>query len=124
LNRKGGQAVKIGAGGLQAQVAQDAMRAVDTARLKPTVEEVLLQDEGLAVQKMRYELNKAVERMRQAAEAYNQPLDFLVKPDGKKPRIKARDRRTGVERELTLAEAAAWLEDLSENKGKNLNSYA
>jgi len=36
-------------------------------RLKPTTEEALLQSEDLAMRKMRYELKKAVERMRQAA---------------------------------------------------------
>jgi hypothetical protein len=61
--------------------------------------------------------------MRRAAEMYHQPLDFTVKR-GNKPGIKARDRRTGAEREFTLEEAAAWLEELEENKGRNLNGYA
>lgn len=43
---------------------------------------------------------------------------------GDKPRIKARDRRTGAEREFTLEEAEAWLDDQKENKGRNLNGYA
>jgi len=116
--------VKIGAGGLQAQAAQETVRVADPSRFRPAVEEALLQGEDLAMQKVRYELNKAVERLRRAAEMYNQPLEFLAKPDGKKPRIRARDRRTGAEREFTLAEAEAWLEDLSGNKGKNLNGYA
>lgn len=116
--------MKIGAGGLQAIVAQDAARSLDASRFKPTAEETLLQSEDLALRRMRYELNKAVERMRQAAEMYNQPLDFIVKRDDKKPRIKARDRRTGAEREFTLEEAEAWLEEMGKNKGRNLNGYA
>jgi len=115
--------MKIGAGGLQAQAAQDAARIQDVSRLKPTVEEELLQSEDLALRKMRYELNKAVERMRQAAEMYNQPLEFLVKKEGK-PRIRSRDRRTGASREFTLEEAEAWLAELNENRGRNLNGYA
>jgi len=114
--------MKIGAGGLQALVAQDAVRNLDAGRLKPTTEETLLQSEDLALQKMRYALNKAVERMRQAAEMYNQPLEFMVKR-GDKPRIKARDRRTGAEREFTLDEAEDWLDETGKNKGKNLNGY-
>lgn len=115
--------MKIGAGGLQAQVVQDAVRVQDVSRLKPTAEEALLQSEDLALRKMRYELNKAVERMRQAAEMYNQPLDFIVKKEGK-PRIRSRDRRTGAGRDFTMEEAEAWLRELEESKGRNLNGYA
>jgi len=115
--------VKIGAGGLQAQAAQDAARIQDFSRLKPTVEEEMLQSEDLALRKMRYELNKAVERMRRAAEMFNQPLEFSVKKEGK-PKIRARDRRTGASREFTLEEAEAWLDELKGNKGGNLNGYA
>jgi len=115
--------MKIGAGGLQAQVVQDAARIQDVSRFKPTVEEALLQGEDLALRKTRYDLNKAVEKMRQAAEMYNQPLDFIVKKEGK-PGIKARDRRTGASRELNLEEAEDWLAELSEKKGGNLNGYA
>lgn len=115
--------MKIGAGGLQAQVVQDVVRISYAGSQKPTVEEELLQCEDLALRKIRFELNKAVERMRQAADMYNQPLDFIVKKEGK-PRIKSRDRRTGASREFTLEEAEAWLDELEQNKGRNLNGYA
>lgn len=114
--------MKIGAGGLQAMVAQDAVR-LETNRPKLPAEEALLQGEDLAMRRLKYELNKSVERLRNAAEMYNQPFDFAVKRDGRK-RIKVRDRRTGAERELTLEEAEAWLEEFEENKGRNLNGYA
>lgn len=114
--------MKIGAGGLQAMVAQDAARVMDANRARPDAGDVLLQGEDLALRRMRYELNQAVERMRLAAEMYNQPLEFMVTKD--KPKIKARDRRSGSIREFTLAEAEAWLAELEENKGKNLNGYA
>jgi hypothetical protein len=115
--------MKIGAGGLQALTAQDAVRTLDAARFKPTVGEELLQSEDLALRKMKYELNKAVERMHRAAEMFNQPLDFKVAKEGKH-RIKARDRRTGTSRDFTLEEAEAWLEEIYENKGRSLNGYA
>ncbi|TEB04914.1 hypothetical protein Psch_03677 [Pelotomaculum schinkii] len=114
--------MKIGAGGLQAMAAQEVSRALNAGGPKPTVEEALLQGEDLAMRRMRYELNQAVERMRRAAEFYNQPLDFKVQKD--KPKIKARDRRSGAGREFTLEEAEAWLAELYENKGRNLNGYA
>lgn len=114
--------MKIGAGGLQAIVAQEAARTLDAARLKPAVGDELLQSEDLALRRMRYELNKALENMRRAAEMYNQPLDFVMVREGK-PRIKARDRRTGSSREFTLEEAEAWLEEMKERKGKHLNGY-
>jgi hypothetical protein len=115
--------MKIGAGGLQALTAQDAARTLDSARLKPTVGEEMLQSEDLALRKTRYELNKAVERMRLVAEMYNQPLDFAVVKEGKF-KIKARDRRTGSSRSFTLEEAEAWLEETSEKRGRSLNGYA
>lgn len=115
--------MKIGAGGLQSIIAQDAVRTLDAARLRPTAGEELLQSEDLALRRMRYELNKAVERMNRAAEMYNQSLEFTVVRKGN-PRIKARDRRTGSSREFTLEEAEAWLEEMSENKGRSLNGYA
>lgn len=115
--------MKIGAGGLQALTAQDAARTLDSARLKPTVGEEMLQSEDLALRKTRYELNKAVERMRLVAEMFNQPLEFSVAKEGR-ARIKARDRRTGTSRDFTLEEAEAWLEETSENKGRSLNGYA
>lgn len=115
--------MKIGAGGPQAQAAQEVARVLDTARLKPPAEEALLQGEDLALRRMRYELNRAVEQMRRAAEMFNQPFDFVVRR-GNRPRIRVRDRRTGAERELTLEEAEAWLEELREKRGKNLNGYA
>lgn len=114
--------MKIGAGGLQSMIVQDATRVVDASRARPDAGEVLLQGEDLALRRQRYELNQAVERMRQVAEMFNQPLEFMVKKD--KPKIKARDRRTGAVREFTLAEADAWLAELNENKGKKLNGYA
>ena len=115
--------MKIGAGGLQSLAAQEVVRGHEVNRSKPTVEESLLQSEDLALRKMKYELNKAVERLRQAAEMFHQPLDFMVKR-GDKPRIKARDRRSGATREFTLEEAEAWLSELNENKGRKLNGYA
>jgi hypothetical protein len=114
--------MKIGAGGLQALIAQDAARVNDVSRAKPNAGEALLQGEDLAMRRQMYELNRAVERMRRAAELYNQPLEFMVKKD--KHTIKARDRRSGASREFTLAEAEAWLAELEEDKGKNLNGYA
>lgn len=113
--------MKIGAGGLQSMVAQDATRVLDAGRAKPTAGEALLQGEDLAMRRQRYELHKAVERMRQAAELYNQPLEFRVKKE--KLRIKAQDRRSGTSREFTLDEAETWLAELNENKGKKLNGY-
>lgn len=115
--------MKIGGGGLQAIAAQEAARTLDVARLKPAVGDALLQSEDLALRRTRYELNKAVERMRRAAEMYNQPLEFTVFKKGK-PRIKAKDRRTGSSREFTLEEAEAWLEEMDENKGRGINGYA
>lgn len=102
-------------------VAQDAVR-FETNRPKPPAEEALLQGEDLAMQRLKYELNKSVERLRSAAEMYNLPFDFAVKRESRK-RIKARDRRTGTERELTLEEAEDWLEELNNSRGENLHGY-
>jgi len=115
--------MKIGAGGLQAIFTQDAAKGLEANRVKTTVEEAMLQSEDPVLRKQLYDLNKAVERMRKAAEAFNQPMDFEVKR-GEKPKIKARDQRTGATREFTLEEAEEWLVEIEKGQGKFLNGYA
>lgn len=115
--------MKIGAGGLQAIVAQEMARGLDPNRVKTAAEEALLQSEDPVLRRQLYDLNKAVERMRRTAEAFNQPMDFEVKR-GQKPNIKARDRRTGAEREFTLDEAEEWLDGVTKGRGQKLNGYA
>ncbi|MFZ5647479.1 MAG: hypothetical protein ACOY30_07650 [Bacillota bacterium] len=115
--------MKIGAGGLQSIIAQEMSRGLDPNRVKTAAEEALLQSEDPVLRRHLYDLNKAVERMRKAAEAFNHPMDFEVKRE-KKPKIKARDRRTGASREFTLEEAEAWLDGLEEDKGGKLDGYA
>lgn len=116
--------MKIGAGGLQALIAQEAARGVEAKTVKTPAEQALIQSEDPELRKQVYRLNKAAERMRKAAEMYNQPLEFKVKIEGKKkPRINSRDRRTGAERDYTLEEAEAWLDEMDEQKGKRLNGY-
>ena len=114
--------MKIGAGGLQGIIAQDAFRGYDAGKVKTAAEQAIVQSEDPALRKQLYDLNKTVERMRKAAEAYNQPLDFEVKK-GEKPGIKARDRRTGAGREFTLEEAEDWVEEMGEKGRKTLNEY-
>jgi len=115
--------VKIGAGGLQALIAQEAAKGVEAKTIKTPAEQALLQSEDPELRKQVYQLNKAAERMRRAAELFNQPLEFTVKINKKRPRINSWDRRTGAERDYTLEEAEAWLDELDEQKGKMLNGY-
>lgn len=116
--------MKIGAGGLQAIIAQDAARGLEAKQVKTAAEEALIQSEDPVLRRQLYELNKAVERMRRAAEMYHLPMDFAVRiKDRNKPRIAARDRRTGAGREFTLEEAEVWLEEVGQLKGENLNGY-
>ena len=117
--------MKIGAGGLQAIIAQETVRGADPSYAKTAAEESLLQSEDPVLRRQLYDLNKAVERMRRVAEMFHQPLDFNVKSkDKNKPRITARDRRSGTTREFTLEEAENWLEEIGPHKGSNLNGYA
>ncbi|MCL5935790.1 MAG: hypothetical protein M1543_04840 [Firmicutes bacterium] len=116
--------MKIGAGGLQAIIAQEAAKGVEAKGVKTPVEQAQEQIEDPVLRKQLYELNKAAERMRRAAEMFNQPLEFQVKlKDKKKPRINSRDRRTGAEREYTLEEAEAWLAEMDQKEGRVLNGY-
>ncbi|MCL6612881.1 MAG: hypothetical protein K6T66_15220 [Peptococcaceae bacterium] len=117
--------MKIGAGGLQAMIAQDAARGLEANRPKTPAEEALLQSEDPNLRRLLRDLNKAVERMRRAAETYNHPLDFRVNTaDKKRPKITARDRRTGASRDFTLEEAEAWLGGLGGNRGGKLDGFA
>ncbi len=115
--------MKIGAGGLQALINQEATRGLDPAVNKAASEKALLQSEDPNLRKQLYDLNKAVERMKKTAEAYNQPLNFQVKR-GEKPKIKMKDRRTGAEHDLTLDEAEEWINRFEKAKGKALDGYA
>lgn len=116
--------MKIGAGGLQAILAQDAARGLAPNQAKTAAEEALLQSEDPNLRRQLYELNKAVERLRKAAEMFHQPMEFTVRVrEGKKARINARDRRTGAERDFTLEEAEAWLEGRDRLHGRSLNGY-
>lgn len=116
--------MKIGAGGLQAIIAQETARGMEAGRVKTAAEEALLQSEDPVLRRQLYDLNKAVERMRRAAEMYHLPMEFTVKvKERSRPRITARDRRTGAGREFTLEEAEAWLEEIGQSKGENLNGY-
>jgi hypothetical protein len=114
--------MKIGAGGLQAIINQDAAKGIDPA-YKAVSEKALLQSEDPNLRKQLYALNKAVERMKKTAEAFNQPLDFEVKR-GEKPKIKMKDRRTGSGREFTLEESEEWVKRLESSKGRVLDGYA
>ncbi len=117
--------MKIGAGGLQAIIAQDAARGLEGDRIKTAAEAALQQSDDPNVRRLLHELNKAVERMRRTAEMFNQSMEFKVNTaDRKKPRITARDRRTGASRDFTLEEAEAWLEEMGRNPGAKLNGYA
>jgi hypothetical protein len=116
--------VKIGAGGLQAMMAQEAAKGLEAKAVKTPAEQSLIQSEDPELRKQVYQLNKAAERMRKAAQLFNQPLEFTVKlKDKKRPRINSRDRRTGAEREYTLEEAEAWLQEIEDRGGKLLNGY-
>lgn len=115
--------MKIGAGGLQGMIAQEASKGVEASRVKPPLEEALLQSNDPNLRRLLRELNKAVEKMRKTAELYNHPLDFNVKR-GENPKIGSRDRRTGLTREFTLEEAEAWLEGVAQHKGRNIDGYA
>ena len=119
--------MKIGAGGPPAQAGFEAGRTLDAARLRPPAEEALVQ-EDLALRRAAQELNKAVAQLNRAAAMHNLPLDFAVRERQGRPRIFARDRRTGAERELSPEEARAWLEGVAGGPpggvGQNLNGYA
>lgn len=114
--------MKIGAGGLQAIVSQEAVRGLESTMNKTVSEKALLQSEDPNLRRELYALNKAVERMKKTAEAYNQPLDFKVKR-GEKPKIKMKDRRSGYGREFTLEEAEEWLKEYTNSKGKKMDGY-
>ncbi len=114
--------MKIGAGGLQALISQEAVRGLDPVQNKTVSEKALLQSEDPNLRREIHALNKTIERMRKTAEAYNQPLTFEIKREGKL-KIKMKDKRSGYGRDFTLEEAEAWLEEYRVAKGKRLDGY-
>ncbi|MGB9803650.1 flagellar protein FlaG [Desulfofundulus sp.] len=90
--------MKVGAGGLQSLASQEA---APLRRVEPPAavkrEDVFPQgapppEEGSF---SREELVAAVGRLNQAAEAYNQPLEFLVREEGDQIRVEVVDRQSG-----------------------------
>ena len=90
--------MKIGAGGLQALASQEVapLRRIEPAGAVRR-EDVFPQ--GLPVAEgevSRENLVKAVGRLNQAAQAYNQPLEFLVREDEEgNPLVELVDRESG-----------------------------
>jgi uncharacterized FlaG/YvyC family protein len=91
--------MKVGAGGLQSLASQEV---APLRRIEPPAavkrEDVFPQgapppEEGGF---SREELVAAVGRLNQAAEAYNQPLEFLVREDGENLRVEVVEKDTGT----------------------------
>jgi uncharacterized FlaG/YvyC family protein len=93
--------MKIGAGGLQSLASQDV---VPLRRIEPAGavrrEDVFPQGPPAAEGEAdREALVKAVGRLNQAAETFNQPLEFLVREDEKgKPQVELVDKESGETR--------------------------
>lgn len=93
--------MKVGAGGLQSLASQEV---VPLRRLEPPAavrrEDVFPQgapppEEGGVTKE---ELVAAVGRLNQAAEAHNQPLEFLVREERERFWVEVVERRTGEKR--------------------------
>lgn len=103
--------MKVGAGGLQSLASQEV---APLRRIEPPAalrrEDIFPQgapppeEGGLS----REEVVAAVGRLNQAAEAYNQPLEFLVWEEGNSIRVEVAERQTGkVKGEIPLPDVLA-----------------
>ncbi|MQL51466.1 hypothetical protein GFC01_04145 [Desulfofundulus thermobenzoicus] len=103
--------MKVGAGGLQSMAAQEV---VPVRRIEPPAavkrDDVFPQgapppeEGGIG----REEVLAAVGRLNQAAEAQNQPLEFLVRDEGERLKVEVADRQSGeVKGEIPLADVLA-----------------
>ncbi|HOV79653.1 MAG TPA: flagellar protein FlaG [Bacillota bacterium] len=82
--------MKIGAGGLQAQVAQEVapVNRIESVRLKPAEEIIGTDVSNYKAQVNRADLFKAVEKLNSAAALFNRPYEL---------RVREKDRRIKVE---------------------------
>lgn len=81
--------MKIGAGGLQAQAAQDVapVNKIDPVRLKPTEENIGTDISNYRGQVNRADLFKAVEKLNNAATLFNHPYELRVREKDKKVKV-------------------------------------
>lgn len=118
--------MKIGAGGLQAQVAQDGMPGTkaETGRLK-TAKETLDADISHYQNPVnRSDLFKAVEKLNKAAELFNQPYEFRVNEDGKKPTVElTTGDKTQVVKEIPSNRVIALAQHMEQTVGLLLDEH-
>lgn len=119
--------MKVGAGGLQSLASQEV---APLRRIEPPAalrrEDVFPQgapppeEGGLS----REEVVAAVGRLNQAAEAYNQPLEFLVRDEGERLKVEVADRQSGeVKGEISLADVLAAAREPYKTIGLLLDRY-
>lgn len=86
---KEAHSMKIGAGGLQSQVAQEGapVSKIDAARMRPAGEDIGADVSNYRAQVNREDLFRTVEKMNNAAALFNQPYKLRVREKDKKLKV-------------------------------------
>lgn len=125
--------MKIAAGGLQVQVLDEVLRAFEGQRPRSLAgQEIAAQ--GRETAQLLHDLNRAVERLNQAAEAFNYPLQFSLRrrQEGDKRqrggwRVVVRHKESGEEREMSVEDVlrlAGCEEATALGRGWHVDDYA
>jgi uncharacterized FlaG/YvyC family protein len=118
-------AVKIGAGGLQSYATHDdvALRQAQESR-RPDYQQKPASDSDAAAALNRDMLNKTVERLNDASQAYDLPLRFAHKKNSAgQDFIEMLNTRTGAKKRLEPEKAGELLNKMQDSRGLNIDEY-
>ncbi len=116
--------MKIGAGGLQAYATHDDVASRQAQESRKPAEPVRPQDSENAAALNKDALNSKVERLNDAAQAFDLPLRFAnKKTDEGNDYIEMRNIKTDSTKDIDIKEASELMNKIIDSKGINIDSY-
>ncbi|AGL01703.1 flagellar protein FlaG [Desulfoscipio gibsoniae] len=116
--------MKIGAGGLQAYVTHDDVASRQAQENRKPAEPVRPQDSENTATLNKDALNKTVEKLNDAAQAFDLPLRFAhKKTDAGTDYIEMRNTKTDRTKDIDLKEASELANKIIDSKGISVDIY-
>lgn len=120
--------MKIGAGGLQSMLTHDniTVKQMEPGRGRVSPDNQQMQNQNLAQKPVNVaDIFKAVDRLNQAAQMFNHPLQFKVVGDRQgRRKVRVYNKLTGESYEITPEQAAKLVEQQETTAGKQIDDYA
>jgi len=116
--------MKIGAGGLQSYATHDDVASRQAQENRKPAEPVRTQDSENAATLNKDALNKTVEKLNDAAQAFDLPLRFAnKKTDEGNDYIEMRNTKTDKTKDIDIKEAGELMNKIIDSKGINVDLY-